>query len=480
MDILFFIVLIMILFLLTVLIIRTVKFVPKKEKDVEIKNHKLDDNKIIQDMVDMIRIKTISNREEGKTDWLEFKRFQDLLLERFPLVHKHFQLTHIGKTGLLYYMKGNQVKTRGTVLMAHYDVVPVQEEAWERDPFGGDIIEDEIWGRGTLDTKGTLCGIMEAVEELLKTGYEPKDDLYLSFSGEEEIDGDSCREIVTYLKQNGITPSLVLDEGGAVVERVFPGVHKSSALVGIAEKGTLSLELSLKSNGGHASTPPPRTIVGELANAAVLIEKRIFKSHLTKPVKEMFETLGPHSSFVYRMLFANLWIFKPVLDMICKKSGGELNAMLRTTCALTKMQGSDAFNVLPPTASIGMNLRLLDTETMETATKHIRKSIRNDGINIEVKSGMNPSIVSDIDCASYELLKDTIRETFEDVIVSPYLMMAASDSRHYCQITDKVYRFSPMELSKDQRAMIHGHNERIPVATLLKTVSFYVSLLKKV
>ena len=144
------------------------------------------------------------------------------------------------------------------------------------------------------------------------------------------------------------------------------------------------------------------------------------------------------------------------------------------------MQGSDAFNVLPPTASIGMNLRLLDTETKETATKHIRKSIRNDGINIEVKSGMNPSIVSDIDCASYGLLKETIRETFEDVIVSPYLMMAASDSRHYCQITDKVYRFSPMELSKEQRAMIHGHNERIPVSTLLKTVSFYISLLKKV
>jgi carboxypeptidase PM20D1 len=480
MDILFYIVLIVILFLLTVLIIRTIKFVPKKEKDVELKNHKLDDKKIIQDMVDMIRIKTISNREEGKTDWLEFKRFQDLLLERFPLVHKYFQLTQIGKTGLLYYMKGKQEKTRGTVLMAHYDVVPALEDAWERNPFSGDIVDDEIWGRGTLDTKGTLCGIMEAVEELLKTDYQPMDDLYLSFSGEEEIDGDSCREIVAYLKQNGITPSLVLDEGGAVVERVFPGVHKSSALIGIAEKGTLSLELSLKSKGGHASTPPAHTIVGELAKAAVLIEKRIFKSHLTKPVKEMFETLGPHSSFVYRMLFSNLWLFKPILDMICKKSGGELNAMLRTTCALTKMQGSDAFNVLPPAASIGMNLRLLDTETMETATKHIRNIIRNEKINIEVKSGMNPSIVSDIECDSFEVLKETIRETFEDVVVSPYLMMAASDSRHYCQITDKVYRFSPMELSKEQRAMIHGHNERIPVATLLKTVSFYVSLLKKV
>lgn len=460
-----------------IIIIRTLLFKPYKRDEHNPEDIALNEEKIVEDMVEMIKCKTVSDRDESLVDRGEFAKFEELLKTRFPRINQACTFEKIGKTGLVYHMKG-QFSDEPSVCMAHYDVVPIHEEGWTKPAFEGVIEDGCIWGRGTLDTKGTLCGVMEALEQLLAEGYIPKQDLYLAFSGEEEIDGDTCPNIVAYFENKGIKPAFVLDEGGAVVSNVFPGVSKESAMIGIGEKGSLNLDFTIESNGGHASTPPPHSALGQLSKAVTRIEGKPFKKQLTKPVKEMFDVLGRESSFVYRMIFANLWCFMPILNLICIKMGGELNAMMRTTVAVTKMEGSKAYNVLPPKASLGVNVRLLGNDTVESASNYLKKVINDDRISLSVVNGMNPSKYSNTSCDAWNKLKSVVEESWPGVIVTPYLMMACSDSRHYCRITDRVYRFSAMRLSKEERAMVHGNDERIPIETLIKTVEFYVRLLR--
>jgi len=470
------ILLLLIAIFVCILLVRTLRFRPQPQQAYTPEPMILPEEKIVSDMADLIRCKTVSDPDPQRMDLAEYEKLHRLLQERFPLIHSRCTLHKPGLTGLLYHLPGKSASAP-TVCMAHYDVVPADEAQWRKPPFDGIVEDGVLWGRGTLDTKGTLCGILEALEYLLQQGYVPEHDLYLSFSGEEEVSGSSCEEIVAYLEDNQIRPALVLDEGGAVVDHVFPGVPGQCAVVGIAEKGFVNLKFSMNAQGGHASTPPVHTLPGQLSQAVCRIEKHPFRRQLTRPAAEMFDTLGRHSTFFYRMIFANLWCFAPLLDWICKRSGGELNALMRTTVAVTKMEGSNAYNVLPTKSSFGANLRLLGTDTTESAAAYLKQIIKNDNIQVEIVNGMNPSICSDTTCDRWEILKSAIGQTWPQAIVSPYLMMACSDSRHYCRITDRVYRFSAMHLSKEERAMIHGNDERIPLPTLIKTVEFYVRLL---
>ncbi len=467
-----------ILVFLAVIFIRALQFNPRPELTPSTKEIALNEEKIVKDMQEMIRCKTISYNDASLIDEAEFERFRNLLPGLYPQIHKVCERTFLGVNGILYHWKGQEAGDP-VVLMSHYDVVPVEESQWEKPAFEAVCEDGVLWGRGTLDTKGTLCGILEAAEKLISEGFVPKHDIYFAFSGQEEINGSTCPSMVDWFEEQGIHPAMVVDEGGAVVENVFPGVNRECALIGIAEKGLTNIEFHAKSGGGHASMPPVHTIVGQLAQAVVDVENHPFPRQMTKPVREMLDMLGRHSTLAYKLLFANLWCFEGLFDKVCQKSGGELNAMLRTTCAMTRMEGGKAFNVIPPKASVGMNLRLIGTDTVESARTYLEQVIHNPNIEVTVFEGRNPSTDSDTSCPEWGVLCQAVADTWREALVAPYLMMACSDSWHYCRITDRVYKFSAMKLSKEERAMIHGNNERVPVKTLVKTVEFYVRLMEK-
>lgn len=464
--------------LVAVLVIRTLAFRPIAESYPKAEPVEFDKQKAVDDLADMIRIKTVSSRNAEEEDDAEFEKFVTLLQSRFPVVNASATVERIGNRTILFKING-QSSAAPSVFMAHYDVVSVNEADWSKPPFAGEIENGVLWGRGTLDTKGTLNGVMQACETLLKGGFKPQNDLYLAFSGNEEIAGTGAPMIVDELIKRGVKPELVVDEGGAVVENVFPGVKQPCALVGIGEKGMADIEFTVKGNGGHASSPPPHTAVGELSAACVRMEAHPFPFSMGKPAAEMFDTLGRHSSFALRMVFANLWLFKGVLNKLCKKKGGEMNALIRTTCAFTQMQGSKGSNVLPPEAKMCANYRIISGETVESVVERTRKTIKNDNIEIKVLYGSDPSVVSDTKCDGYDKLKCAIAQTWTGALISPYLMVACSDSRHYGKLTDKVYRFSAMALTSEERKLIHGNDERVPLETIYKTVEFYLRLISQ-
>ncbi len=464
--------------LLAVILIRTAGFKPKAEIIPDVTEINFDSDKAVEDLRKLIRCKTVSYNDPSLEDDGEFQKLIDLLPELYPDVFKICDFKKLPDRALLFKWEGKN-HNEPAVLMAHYDVVPVNEEGWEKPPFDAVLEDGYIWGRGTLDTKVTFSSILFSVNRLIGDGFVPENDIYMAFSGGEEVNGKGAENIVEYFSENGIVPSMVLDEGGAVVENVFPGVSKPCGLIGIAEKGMMNVEFSAKSQGGHASAPKPHTPVGKVSAACVKMENNPFKSHLTKPVSLMFDTLGRHSTFLYRMIFANMWIFGWVLDIICKKSGGELNALMRTTVAFTQMSGSTAPNVIPPKASMVANMRLNPQDNIHSALEYIKSTVNDSDIEIKLLHGMNPSRISRTDCKAYEWVKNAIEGTWKGTIVSPYLMVQCSDSRHYGKISDKVYRFSAMDLTSEERASIHGNNERIRVEALKKSTEFYLRLINQ-
>ena len=458
---------------LGVIIIRTLTFKPHPQKEIKGEEVAVDEQAVISALQSLIKCKTVSYHDKSFEDEAEFQKLKDLLPTLYPNVFKTCEYNELPDRALLFRWAGKE-NCNPTVLMAHYDVVPVNEDGWSKPPFEGIVEDGVLWGRGTLDTKGTFNAILFAVNKLIGEGFVPNNDIYLAFS----VNGMGAVNIVNYFAEKGIDPALVLDEGGAVVKNVFPGVSKECAVIGIAEKGMINLEFSSASAGGHSSAPKPHTPTGLLADACCKVENNPFKMHITEPAAKMFDTLARHSSFLYRMIFANLWLFKGVLNALGKKSGGEMNALLRTTVAFTQSSGSDAPNVIPPRATMTANLRLNPKDSVESAVMRIKKLINNDDIKLTVKNSMEPSRVSRTDCEGWERLSEAVANTWQGAIVSPYLMVACSDSRHYGKISDKVYRFSAMALSNEERASIHGNDEKIPLKTAAKAVEFYIRIIK--
>ena len=401
----------------------------------------------------------------------------NMLPKLYPNVYENLELKKFDGRALLFHWVGKN-EGNPAVFMAHYDVVPVEEENWSKPAFEA-LIEDGImWGRGTLDTKVTFNGVLSAGEELLAKGFIPEHDIYFAFSGGEEVNGPGAENIVNYFRENNITPSFVLDEGGAVVSGVFPGLKQPCGLIGIAEKGYINMTFSVKSAGGHASAPKPHTPVGVLAKACAKVEAKPFPMHLTDPVLKMFDELGRRSSFLYRMIFANLWCFSWVIDIICRMNGGQLNALVRTTCAFTQMEGSNAANVIPPSASMTANLRLNPFDTTAEATDYIKKVINNKDIEISLSDPTEPSRISITDCDGYKWIANAVADTWKGSVVAPYLMVQCSDSKHYGVISDRVYRFSATDLTNEEMNSIHGNDEHIRLETINRAVEFFIRVMK--
>ena len=461
---------------LAVVTVRTLRFTPKPQPRLSQEEVSFDRDAAVDALAQLVRCKTVSYNDHSLEDEAEFQKLISLLPQLYPNVMETCEFQQLPDRALLFRWPG---KTPGdpAVMMAHYDVVPVNEDAWDKPPFEGILEDGVLWGRGTLDTKVTFNGVLSAANHLIAQGFQPEKDVYFAFSGGEEVNGLGAPNIVAWFREQGIHPALVVDEGGAVVENVFPGVKVPCGLIGIAEKGMLNAQFRARSKGGHASAPKPHTPVGVLSAACKKVEDHPFKAHIQGPAAQMFDTLGRYSTPLYRVIFANLWCFGWLLDLMARKSGGEMNALLRTTVAFTQMQGSSARNVIPPEATMVANMRLNPSDSVASALDYLKKTVANDAVEITALESFEPSPVSETGCAAWDKVAASVAETWRGCVVAPYLMVQCSGSRHYGSISNHVYRFSAMDLTAEERATIHGNNERIRVETAAKAVEFYIRLL---
>jgi carboxypeptidase PM20D1 len=437
------------------------------------------DSEDVEKLQALVRIPTISYDDESLIDPTRFEDFARTLDELFPLLHEHLTLRRIRDHSLLFHWKGSGAGDP-LVLMAHIDVVPIDESApWQHPPFGAEIHDDAIWGRGTLDDKGSLVGICGAVEGLLERGFVPARDVWLSFGAREEVLGVDAAAAVDELRDRQVTPWFVLDEGGAIAHQAFPGIDPPLGVVGVSEKGTTTIELRAEGRGGHSSTPAPGGPTARIARAVVRLEKRPFTPSLPEPTLEMFSRLAPYAPRALRPLFANARRLQPLVKRALLAAGPEPAALVRTTMAVTTLSGSPAHNVLASSATAAVNLRILVGDTVASATEHVRKAIADDSIALDLVEVNEPSPVSPTDDPAFELITSTITELFDDAVPTPYVVMAATDSRHFSAICPRVYRFTPFRMTKAQRESIHSYDEHIGVQDFLDGVRWYTRLIER-
>lgn len=469
------IILIFVLALIAVLVFNAIRFKAADEGVRTAQPVKVNSERARENLSTLVKFETVSNADYDKTDKKVFAAYRAKLKELYPNVTAAAEYKELGNTAMLFKISGKSGE-KPTVLMSHYDVVPVVEERWQHPPFCGEIIDGYLWGRGTIDTKITMLGIMEALEDLLETGYVPENDLYLSFGGDEEVGGISAPAVVDYMEANGIKPALVLDEGGAVVDAVFPGVDKPIAVIGIGEKGIAQVEFTATSAGGHSSTPPAHTAVGKLAKTIVNLENKPFKAQVTRPVAGLFRNVGPYAPFALRIIFGNMWLFKGLISRLASVLGGEINAMMRTTVAATMAQGSKQHNVLPNVATANVNVRLLNNVNQQQALAHFNSICEKD-VTCRFISYQDASPYASVESEAWRKVEKAVGDTWRDAIVSPYLMLAGSDSRRFSRICRDVYKFSAMALTKEERGLIHNDNERIAVEKIDQCVEFFHRLM---
>jgi carboxypeptidase PM20D1 len=427
-----------------------------------------------------IQIATVSESDYSKTNFAPFKAYIQFLKQSYPLVFQKMGFTTVNDYGLILHWKGKDSSLKPLLFLSHYDVVaPGDSEGWEAGAFSGKLKDGKVYGRGTLDMKNMLHGLLEASTILLEKGFLPERDIYFAFGQDEEVGGlDGALKIAEYFKSEEINFDAVFDEGGIVVEAgSIKGVDKDIALVGVAEKGFLSARITVKGLGGHSSMPPLESAMGKAARIMLNLEKNQFPSRLIPSIENFLNQIGGSMGFSTRFAIANLWVMKPILLNQLSKNP-PTNAITRTTTALTMMKGSDGTNVLSPEVEFVANFRLLPGETIEDVKKHIYQQAEGYEIEIEeVSNTRNPSKESSTNTHGYKKLKDTIHKVYPQAIISPYITIGGTDAFKYEIVSENIYRFNPILLNGPEQRSIHNQNEYISLDNYKRTIFFFETMI---
>jgi len=475
------------LFILTVIVIvmvftiKTIRY-PSMQVKIEPIEKVAIDNAVAQRLGQAIQFPTISF--ESKVDTTAFENLDSFIQKSYPLIDSLLEKETINRFSYIYKWQGKNPKLNPILLLAHLDVVPVEESSldkWTHPPFSGKIVDNVIWGRGAMDDKSSIFSILEAVEMLLKSDYLPERTVYLAFGHDEEVSGlNGAQVIAKKFKQQKIEFEFILDEGSLIVENAVAGLASPLALIGVAEKGytTLTLTANLE-EGGHSSMPPSETAVGVLSKAIYTLQENPFPAKIDGAVRDMFNHIGPEMGAFNKVLFANLWLTEGLIVGQFNKSP-QSSAMIRTTTAPTMLRGGIKDNVLPTKASARINFRILPGETVESVANYVRETIDDDRVIVappDAQKSQNPSVVSSTESFGFQIIQTTIQQLNPDVVVAPSLVIAATDSRHYTELSDHIYRFQPIQIDKSETKRFHGIDEQLEVENYKNMIRFYRELI---
>lgn len=468
--------------LVTVIVGRTLRVRPERSGP-SLEAPEGDPERVASHLAEAVRCATISHQDPEKFDPQPFAELRGVFERLYPRLHAALRREIVSDHSLLYTWEGTDRSLRPALLMGHLDVVPVElgtEGNWTHPPFSGAIEDGFVWGRGTLDTKGSVVAILEAVEALVGEGYRPKRTVFLAFGHDEEVSGRrGAKAIAELLRLRRVELEWVLDEGGAILaEGSVSGVKASVAMIGVAEKGYLSLKLIAEGKGGHSAMPPRDTAVGRLARATGRLERRPFPPRLREPIVGFLAATAAHMSFSRRLALANLWLTRPLVARAMTRNPATA-ALVRTTTATTILHAGTKENVIPQSAQATVNLRLLPGETVDSALACVRRIV-GPGVRVEpVGEPWTPSPVSPTDTGTFRALSRVVGGLFPGTVVAPSLVVGATDSRYYASLSAGTFRFVPIALAREDMGRIHGTDERIPIEALGRCVAFFAELLKE-
>ncbi|MEP1383963.1 MAG: M20 family peptidase [Paraglaciecola sp.] len=440
----------------------------------------IDESAALHRFADAIKIKTISYDDATKLDPKAFLAFHQHLADSFPLVHQQTTLQKFNDYSLVYHLKGQNSQLKPVLFMGHMDVVPVDPNTafeWLQPPFSGNIVDGTVWGRGAIDDKITVLALMESLEIFLAKGITPQRDIYFSFGHDEEAGGDGAQAIAKYFAAQSIEFEYILDEGGLVTEGIVAGTSDPIAVIGVAEKGFVNFDLTVRSKGGHSSQPPAHTAAGILAAAIVKVENNPFEENL-EFLGLMFENIGYSMPLSQRLPLSNLWLLETLVKSAIL-SNPTSAASARTTTAVTMLQGSTKSNVLPTVAKATVNFRILPGDTIESIRAHLEEVIDDPRVELSASLANEASSVSPTEHLGFKLIESTIRRIDDSILVTPYLVVGATDSRHFQGLSDNIYRFMMVSLNQDTLSQFHGLNEQISVQNYLNAIQFYYALLEQ-